>query len=93
MFGHPTRLTNEPESHPTTPDSGTHRRKSVAVHACAHRRLPTRPTQETRQRLLVPAQCNTMVQFLWQDGLVSVAHFVADCFDHFQGGGDPSIQP
>jgi hypothetical protein len=25
-----------------------------------------------------------MVQFLWQDDLVSVARFIADCFDHFK---------
>jgi hypothetical protein len=31
-----------------------------------------------------------MVQFLWQDYLLSVARFIADCFDHFQSGGDPS---
>jgi hypothetical protein len=31
-----------------------------------------------------------MLQFLWQDDLVSVARFIADCFDHFQSGGDPS---
>jgi hypothetical protein len=26
----------------------------------------------------------------WQDDLVSVARFIADCFDHFQSGADPS---
>jgi hypothetical protein len=31
-----------------------------------------------------------MVQFLWQDDLLSVARFIADCFDHFQSGGNPS---
>jgi hypothetical protein len=31
-----------------------------------------------------------MVQFLWQDDLVSVAGFIADCFNHFQSAGDPS---
>ncbi len=25
-----------------------------------------------------------------QDDLVSVARFIADCFEHFQSGGDPS---
>jgi hypothetical protein len=25
--------------------------------------------------------------------LVSVAQFIADCFDHFQSGGDPSYSP
>ncbi len=34
--------------------------------------------------------CFTKVQFLWQDDLVSVARFIADYFDHFQSGGDPS---
>jgi hypothetical protein len=29
--------------------------------------------------------------FLWQDDLVSVALFIADCFD--QSGGDPFNQP
>jgi hypothetical protein len=27
---------------------------------------------------------------LWQDDLFSVAHFIAEYFDHFQSGGDPS---
>ncbi len=27
---------------------------------------------------------------LWQDDLLSVVRFIADCFDHFQSGGDPS---
>jgi hypothetical protein len=31
-----------------------------------------------------------MVQILWQDDLVSVARFIADCIDHLQTGGDPS---
>jgi hypothetical protein len=31
-----------------------------------------------------------MVQSLQQENIVSVARFIADCFDHFQSGGDPS---
>jgi hypothetical protein len=31
-----------------------------------------------------------MVQLLWQEDLVSVARFIAGCFDHFQSGGDAS---
>ncbi len=39
------------------------------------------------RHLLTPT--DTMVEFLWQDDLVSVARFIADCFDHFQSGDDP----
>ncbi len=35
----------------------------------------------------------TTVQVLWLDDLVSVARFIADCFDCFQSGGHPHIQP
>jgi hypothetical protein len=30
------------------------------------------------------------VDWAEEDDLVSVARFIADCFDHFQSGGDPS---
>ncbi len=40
-----------------------------------------------RYRHLFTSRTGTMVQFLWQDDLVSVARFIADCFDHFQGAG------
>jgi hypothetical protein len=43
-----------------------------------------------RYRHLFTSRTDTMVQFLWQDDLLSVARFIADCFDHFQSGGDPS---
>jgi hypothetical protein len=43
-----------------------------------------------RYRHLFTSRRDTMVQFLWQDDLLSVARFIADCFDHFQSGGDPS---
>jgi hypothetical protein len=43
-----------------------------------------------RYRQLFTSRTDTMVQFLWQDDLLSVARFIADCFDHFQSGGDPS---
>jgi hypothetical protein len=42
------------------------------------------------RRLLTP-RADTIVRFLWQlqDDLVSVAHFMADCFDYFGSGGVP----
>jgi hypothetical protein len=43
-----------------------------------------------RYRHLFTSRTDTMAQFLWQDDLLSVARFIADCFDHFQSGGDPS---
>ncbi len=43
-----------------------------------------------RYRHLFTSRTDTMVQFLWQDDLLAVARFIADCFDHFQSGGDPS---
>ncbi len=39
---------------------------------------------------LFTSRTDTMVQFLWRDDMLSVARFMADCFDHFQSGGDPS---
>jgi hypothetical protein len=52
----------------------------------------TRPGLEhiRRYRHLFTSGTDTMVQFLWQDDLVSAARFIVDCFDHFQSGGDPS---
>jgi hypothetical protein len=43
-----------------------------------------------RYRHLFTSRTDTMVQFLWQDDLISVARFIADCFDDFQSGGYPS---
>jgi hypothetical protein len=40
--------------------------------------------------VICSANAVALVQFLWQDDLLSVARFIADCFDHFQSGGDPS---
>jgi hypothetical protein len=36
------------------------------------------------------SRTDTVVQFLWQDDRIHVAWFIADCFDHFQTGGDTS---
>jgi hypothetical protein len=41
-----------------------------------------------RYRHLFTSRTHTIVQFLWQDDLLSVARFIADCFDHFQSGGE-----
>jgi hypothetical protein len=30
------------------------------------------------------SRTDTVVQFLWHDDLVSVARFIADCFDHLR---------
>jgi hypothetical protein len=34
-----------------------------------------------------------MVQFLWQEDMLSVARFVTDCFDFLRSAGSPSNQP
>jgi hypothetical protein len=49
----------------------------------------TQPT-DIRYRHLFTSRMDTMVQFLRQDDLVSLARFIADCFDHFQSGSGPS---
>jgi hypothetical protein len=43
-----------------------------------------------RYRHLFTSRMDTMVQFRWQDDLLSVARFIADCFKHSQSGGGPS---
>jgi hypothetical protein len=47
----------------------------------------------SRYRHLCGPQTFTMVQFLWQEDMVSVARFVTDCFDFLRSAGSPSDQP
>jgi hypothetical protein len=44
--------------------------------------------RHAREKLAVSHDSSAVSQ--WQDDLLSVARFIADCFDHFQSGGDPS---
>jgi hypothetical protein len=64
------------------PEVGDERHLVFACPALEHIRL--------RYRHFFTSRTDTMVQFLWQDDLLSVARFIADCFDHFQSGGAPS---
>jgi exonuclease III len=46
-----------------------------------------------RYRHLFGPRTFTMVQFLWQEDMVSVARFVTDCFDFLRSADSPSNQP
>jgi hypothetical protein len=63
--------------------------KRVYTSACHGFQL-TAGTSAFGTDLFISRTDTIMVQFLWQDDLVSVARFIADCFDHFQSGDDPS---
>jgi hypothetical protein len=64
---------------------------SMCKNFCSTRSLDTSGVQGCRLLSagvsgLFTSRTDTMVQFLWQDDLLSVARFIADCFDHFQSG-------
>ncbi len=46
----------------------------------------------SRYRHLFGPRTFTMVQFLWQEDMVSVARFVTDCFDFLRSADSPSSQ-
>ncbi len=47
----------------------------------------------SRYRHLFGPRTFTMVQFLWQEDMVSVARPVTDCFEFLRSAGSPSNQP